>query len=204
MHAATPGARGIGDPYFPLDGNGGYNVAQMERLAVIAAKWRVNKVIIEKNMGYGAFREVFVPFLHTAHQCAIEDDYVTGQKELRIIETLEPVIARGSLIVNEACLDEDRDTTSKYETVKRGLYSFFHQLSKITRDRGALIHDDRLDAVEGAVRHWVAMLAINQSAAVERAREREHAEAIKDPLGRNRYGAPPGRGGSIFNKYIRR
>ena len=27
QHEYTPGAPGIGDPYFPLDGNGGYDVA---------------------------------------------------------------------------------------------------------------------------------------------------------------------------------
>lgn len=182
---------------------GGYNVAQMETLAAIAAKWQVNTVIIEKNMGFGAFREVFLPYLRKEHQCACEDDLVLGQKELRIIETLEPVIARGSLIVNEAVLDEDRDTSAKHVASKRTLYSLFHQLSKITRDKNALFHDDRLDALEGAVRHWVAMLAINQTEAVERLAARAAMEAFKDPLGHQRYQAPTRRGGSLFNKFRR-
>jgi hypothetical protein len=182
---------------------GGYNVAQMEYLAAKAAEWKVNTVIIEKNMGYGAFREVFLPFLRAVHQCNCVDDLVLGQKELRIIETLEPVIARGSLIINEAVLEEDRDTSVKYEASKRTLYTLFHQLSKITRDKNSLFHDDRLDAVEGAVRHWVQMLAINQSEAVERLRIREAMEAFKDPLGHTRYDTPSKRGGSVFNRFRR-
>jgi hypothetical protein len=182
---------------------GGYNIAQMEYLAAKAAFWKVNTVIIEKNMGYGAFREVFLPFLRTAHTCACEDDLVHGQKELRIIETLEPVIARGSLIVSEDVLDEDLNTSAKYEASKRVLYTLFHQLSKITRDKNSLFHDDRLDALEGAVRYWVKMLAINQTHAVEAARAREYADSIKDPLGRNRYQAPGKRGGSVFNRFRR-
>jgi hypothetical protein len=183
---------------------GGYGIAQMERLADIALRWRINTAIIEKNMGYGAFAAVWLPILHAKWKCAVIDDLVHGQKELRIIETLEPVMARGSLIINEDVIDEDRDTASIHDPSKRNLFSLFHQLSKITRDRNCLFHDDRADAVEGAVRYWVQMLAIDQSHAVEAARKREWMEKMKDPLGK-KLGKPPSRGGgSLFNKYLRR
>jgi len=183
---------------------GGYGIAQMETLAKVAKAWEVNKVIIEMNMGYGAFSAVWLPILRKHHTCAVEDDYVKGQKELRIIETLEPVIARGSLIINEAVIQEDTDTAAVHEPAKRKLYSLFHQMSKITRDRNALFHDDRVDALEGAVRYWVAQLAINQAEAVVRMREKELMDRMRDPLGHTRYEAPRGRGGSVFNKYNRR
>lgn len=183
---------------------GGYGIPQMTRLAEIAERWKINTAIIEKNMGFGAFSAVWLPILRGKHHCSVEDDMVHGQKELRIIETLEPVIARGSFIVNEAVLDEDRDTSAGYDASKRGLYSLFHQLSKITRERNCLFHDDRADAVAGATNYWVKMLAIDQNHAVKRQREREFAEQLKDPLGHQRYGSPPRRGGgSLFNKYLR-
>lgn len=184
---------------------GGYGVEQMKRLAHIAKTWKVNKVIIEQNMGYGAFSAVWLPILRAEHQCAVEDDFVHGQKELRIVETLEPVIARGALIVNEAVIDEDRDTTASYEPAKRTLYSLFHQLSKMTREKGALFHDDRADALEGAVRYWVKQVAVNQDEAIKKLREREHQAAIADPMQRNRYSdSGPRRGGSLFSKYLRK
>jgi len=184
---------------------GGYGVAQMERLAEVAKTWAVTKVIIEQNMGYGAFSAVWLPILRKAHQCAVEDDYVKGQKELRIVETLEPVIARGALIVNEAVIQEDIDTAAIHEPAKRQLYSLFHQLTKMTRDRGALFHDDRVDALEGAVRYWVQQLAIDQQHAVQKMRERELQAQLADPMGRTRYSqSGPARGGSVFNKYLRR
>lgn len=182
---------------------GGYGIKQMERLAEIALQWQVNKVIVEKNMGYGAFTAVWLPILRKVWKGAVEDDYVTGQKELRIIETLEPVIARGSFIVNEALLQEDIDTTMVHDPAKRSLYSLFHQISKITRDKNCLFHDDRADAVEGATRYWVKMLAQDQDYAIKRMRERELAAQLADPLGKSNYGQPPRRGGSIFNKYLR-
>lgn len=180
---------------------GGYNIDQMTKLAEIAAKWKVNRVIIEMNMGYGAFREVWLPILRQHHECAVEDDYVTGQKELRIIETLEPVIARGALIVSEAVIEEDIATSAQHEVQKRTLCSLFHQLSKMTRERGALVHDDRADALEGAVRYWVKMLAVDQHEAVKKAAEREELEKLKNPLGRRQFGSPGKTGNSLFNKY---
>lgn len=183
---------------------GGYSIDQLETLADIAKEWKVNRVIIEKNMGYGAFRSVWLPILKAKHECSVEDDYVSGQKELRIIETLEPVIARGSLIFNEGAIDDDRDTSAVHEAAKRNLFSVLHQMSKMTRERGALFHDDRADALEGAVRHWVAQLAIDQSEALKKAKAKEEAEALKNPLGRRQYSEGPQRGGSLFNKYINR
>ena len=37
---------------------------------------------------------------------------------------------------------------------------------RITRERGALAHDDRLDAVEGAVKHWTKTMARDTDKAV--------------------------------------
>lgn len=183
---------------------GGYGVAQMERLADIAARNKVNTVIVEKNMGYGAFVEVWTPILQARHPCSIQDDYVTSQKELRIIETLEPVICRGSLIVCDNVFEEDRDTTVSYPANTRLHYSLFNQLSHITRDKGALVHDDRLDALEGAVRHWQAAIAIDQERAIQERSRREWEEWAKNPLGRPSYDAPNSRVGGVINLYLRR
>ncbi len=183
---------------------GGYNIAQMEELARLAKLWDVDVVKIEKNMGYGAFREVFTPILMKEHpRCGVEDDLVTGQKELRIIETLEPVMARGSLVCNESIVEQDQECCERYGLHERSVYSVFHQMTKITRDRGALVHDDRLDALEGAVRHWVAALAIDQQKAVERARQREWADKMKDPFNRDKHTTPRVGRGSLLDKYRR-
>lgn len=183
---------------------GGYGTAQMEELAQIAADWCVNRVIVEKNMGYGAFTAVWLPILRRVLPLAlVEDDFVTGQKETRICETLEPIISRGSLILNEAIVETETMELARYEGAKRPLYSLFHQLSKMTRERDALIHDDRADALEGACRHWAQYIAIDQAKAVKALRDRDWRERIKDPMGRNRYSAPT-RSGTVLDKYLRR
>jgi hypothetical protein len=129
---------------------------------------------------------------------------VTGQKELRIIQTLEPVIARGSLIVNEEIALTEDDSLNRYPINVKQTYSLFFQLARLSRERGALVHDDRLDAVEGAVRHWQALLAIDQEKAVEAQKEAELAKFLKDPLGHNRYSTKgPSRSNSILTKRYR-
>ena len=41
--------------------------------------------------------------------------------------------------------------TKQVEGLRDIKYSLFYQMTRITKDRGALVHDDRLDALEGAV-----------------------------------------------------
>lgn len=166
---------------------GGYNSEHMVELAKIAARWEVNTVVIEKNMGYGAFKEVWLPTLRQYHECKVEDDYVTGQKEKRIIATLEPVIARGSLIVNEDIIASDDKQAARQGHVNNQVFSLFFQLARLTAERGALVHDDRLDAVEGAVRYWQSLLAQDQQKAIEKAAIAEMQAWLKDPLQHNRY-----------------
>lgn len=174
---------------------GGYDLEKMETLAYLARDHAVDVVIIEKNMGHGAFRVVFSPVLKRIHpSCQLLDDQVSGQKEKRIIETLGPVIGRGSLIVSDDCVRIDAESILRYPTAQRQTYSLFYQLAKVTMQRDALIHDDRADALEGLVRHLQPAIAADQDRALAAQRKREHEEAIRDPLGHDRYTSGPSKG----------
>lgn len=170
---------------------GGYTLDKMEYLAKLMKKWNVGGVTIEKNMGFGAFREVWLPILRQHHQCDVQDDLVTGQKEARIIATLSPVMGRGALIISEEVIDEDRDTISRYNPSMQQSYSLFYQLAKMTSARQALVHDDRADALEGLVRHFQAALARDQEKILKANKDRAWKESIKDPCGHNRYKTVP-------------
>ncbi len=172
---------------------GGYDPDKLATLAnrlkpfeSMAASQMVVK--IEKNMGFGAFRAVFTPVLRKAlPNAGIADDLVTGQKEARIINTLEPVMGRGSLIITEDAVRHDLETSSSHAPASRLTYSFFYQLAKISKTRNALVHDDRIDAVEGMVRHFTEALAADQQKQLAAIAAKAHAEAISDPLGYKRY-----------------
>lgn len=186
---------------------GGYDPDRLEALALLVKQVAESApdvpiaVKIEKNMGYGAFRAVFAPVLRKhCPRAGLEDDMVTGQKEARIINTLEPVMGRGSLVFTEQAVRHDLETSMRYAPQQRLTYSFFYQLAKISLTRNALIHDDRLDAVEGMVRHFTEALAIDQRKQLEKLAAKAHAEAISDPLGYKRYTDGPAKRPSMLKR----
>lgn len=165
---------------------GGLEEEKLDQLTQIALKWRPDMIEVEKNYGNGALASVWRPRLQTLHQCGIEDVWETGQKELRIIDVLEPVIGTGKLIVHEDLIRKDWSTCQKYPSDIRQTYSLFWQMSRITRDKASLIHDDRLDAVAGSVRHWVEALSQDDEKAKAAARNAAYQAMIRNPLGNGR------------------
>lgn len=140
---------------------GGLQLDKLEALTAEAVKWKPTVIGIEKNFGNGALASVWQPLLLSRHRCVIEEPYETGQKELRIIDTLEPVIGSNRLVFSDRVFQQDIDALEGHPLDTRALFSLFHQLSLITRDRGSLVHDDRLDALAGSVRYWVNNLKVD-------------------------------------------
>lgn len=167
---------------------GGYDQGQLEELVKLVKHYRPTVIKIEQNFGYGAFKAVVLPLLREEHpDCAIEDDFVTGQKEVRIIDVLEPIIARGSLIIAESAVKGEAATLLKHPDVNRITYCMMQQMNGITRDRDSLVHDDRLDALAGACQHWEQQLMVDMKDAQKRIAEAAEAQFWRDPLGHNRY-----------------
>jgi hypothetical protein len=133
----------------------GFSPDTLNAIAVQAKAHKVQKIIVEPNYGGGMFTQLLKPVVQKDYLCSIEDaEWAKGQKELRIIDTLHPVMQQHRLIVNKAVLEED------YKTAQNDpQYSFFYQLTRITKDRGSLPHEDRLESVAGAVQYWVASMA---------------------------------------------
>lgn len=167
---------------------GGFDPETLAGIVKVAVRHRPDVIIIEKNMGHGAFTQVLLPLLRAAGvMCKVVDVFSTGQKEQRIADILEPVMARGSLVFDESVIADDWESTQGYPADKRQLYTLVHQLTKLTRDRGALVKDDRLDALAMAVGHWVAALAQDSALKAVAVREQELVRFMKDPMSHNRY-----------------
>lgn len=154
---------------------GGYSKETLEALAKVAKNQSVNLVLTEPNFGDGMFTELFKPVLLKTHKCLLEEaERATGQKERRIIDTLEPVLNQHRLVVDQKLIRRD------YDSAPDPSYSLFYQLTRITKDKGALKHDDRLDAVEGAVRYWVQQMARD----TDNAAQSYHEEQLQKELER--------------------
>ena len=138
---------------------GGYSKETMEELVGIAKKQKVNLILVESNFGDGMFEELLKPHLMRLYPCTVESVRHNIQKEKRIIDTLEPVMNQHRLVINDRLIRQDYDTTADKSTDKRLQYQLFYQMSRITRARGSLAHDDRLDVLSMAVGYWVQQMA---------------------------------------------
>ncbi len=144
---------------------GGYDTKTLQQLVAIAKDNKVNKVVIESNFGDGMFMELIKPLFRTTYPVTIEEVRHNKQKELRIVDTLEPVLNSHRLIVDPSVITDDYRSALSYPIEQQTRYMLMYQLSRITRDRGSLVHDDRLDALSIAVGYWVQQMAadVNQS-----------------------------------------
>lgn len=147
---------------------GGYEDASLRRLATIAKENKVGMIVVESNFGDGMFVSILKPILQSIYPCTIEEIRHNTQKERRIIDTLEPVMNKHRLIVTSAVIKADLQTVEEEKTG----YSLFYQLTHITKDRGALKADDRVDVLAMAVAHWTTAMAQDETSSADAARSR--------------------------------
>jgi hypothetical protein len=138
---------------------GGYSEEALEQLARIAKEEGVNEIIVESNFGDGMFNQLFTPVLNRIYPCTLSEVRHNKQKELRIIDVLEPVMNQHRLVVDKKVIKEDYESCQHLPPEQALRYQLMYQLTRITRDRGALVNDDRLDALAMAVQFWVEAMA---------------------------------------------
>ena len=136
----------------------GYSDLTLTKMAQLAKFWEVNEIVVEANFGDGMFTKVMTPIFSKIHPCAITEVKNTKQKELRIIDTLEPVLMRHKLIVNRSVIENDY---RRYETNQA--YSLIYQMTRMCRDKNAIAHDDRLDAVTMATSYWLDNMDVDSN-----------------------------------------
>lgn len=145
----------------------GYTDEVLEGLAQAAKRRKVNLILLEDQFGQGMLENLLKPYLQLHHPCTIEPTRSNVQKERRIINALEPVMNQHRLIVNRSVIENDAKGRDDDAIEKRLSYQLFHQLTHITVEKGCLQHDDRLDAVAGAVEYWNESLAIDEDRAIK-------------------------------------
>ena len=151
--------------------SGGYSEKTLSGLAHIAKKHKVNMVLIESNFGDGMFTELLKPILKKIYPVSTEEVRHSKQKELRIIDTLEPVMNQHKLIIDPKVIQHDFDSVQHHPPEKAQRYMLTYQLTRVTKTRGALAHDDRLDALAMGVAYWVEQMAADVD---EEMNERKH------------------------------
>lgn len=149
---------------------GGYEESDLVALARVAARHKVNLVKLEDNFGDGMFTQLLKPVLARYHRCGVEEVHSKGQKEKRICDTLEPVMGAHRIVIDEKVIRDDARVDPKFK-------QFLYQLTHLTRDKGALKHDDGADVLAIGVAHYVESLAQDLER-VEQAHQESRKEAV--------------------------
>ena len=151
-------------------------------------KYKVSKLVIETNFGDGIVAELFKKHLQQTKQAIdVEEVRANVRKEDRIIDALEPVMNQHRLVVDKDVIDWDYKSNKNEAPEKRLLYMLFYQMSRMCREKGAVKHDDRLDALAQGVKYFTDCMSISAQEAVNQRKREEWNDilraSIEDPQG---------------------
>ncbi len=151
----------------------GFGEETLSTLAAKAKRWGVNYVIAETNYGGGMFNQLLKPHLIRLQAGAFDeewDGWSSTQKELRILDTLTPIFMNHKLVIDRRVIEED---LKKQRENPR--YSLIQQMTRISRIKGALQNEDRLEAVSMACSYFVEKMNRDQKKVLE-----NHKKALMD------------------------
>ena len=152
--------------------DGGYDEKTLADLALAAKAQDVNEIVVESNFGDGMFNRLLEPILSRLYPCTLSEVRSSVQKEKRIIDTLEPVMNQHRLVVNQELIKQDFELERDHQ--------LFYQMSRITRIKGCLRHDDLIDVLAMAVQVWNEAIGRDVDEALDSAKE----ERLKEELDR--------------------
>jgi hypothetical protein len=146
---------------------GGPTEENLLKIASAVQRHGVQKITVEQNFGDGMFEQLLKPFISRLPRPAAIESKRSGnkQKELRIIDTLEPLMKMHRVVIDP---EVGRDQL------------LMRQVADITRDRGSLPHDDRIEALAGACSLVQPLVSIDPETFLKQKKEAESMQAAKD------------------------
>ena len=156
-----------GGNYFLMEAGGklgGVDDDFWTKLARIAKRHHVNEILVESNFGgLSIYEQILKRYLiKEGAECRVEGIRSNTRKELRIIDTLAPVMQTHRLIVDRRVIEEDNKVVRAAKDERGTSYSLFYQMSRITHTKNSLLHDDRLDVLGMAIGWFVEQAAQSQ------------------------------------------
>ena len=153
---------------------GGFDVEKLDYIVTMLKRYGVTHLVYESNNDdYGMIGNAIQQALHRHADdtwvCSLEALHNTGQKELRIINTLEPVMSDHRMVMNTKCIrlsEGDNELELQY------------QLTHITKDRKSLREDGKVDALEMVVRAHQGAVSRSTHAATLDSLKREYASLL--------------------------
>jgi hypothetical protein len=177
----------------------GFGKPTLQAIADAMVTYKVQKLMVEDNFGDGMFIQLLRPYVEKAWKKYNEgkpSDRQHGgteiegirssrtQKELRILSAMEPVTQGHRLVVAKRVVERDQAMMLQIDGEEvRHHYSLFHQLTHLTRERDALLHDDRLEALAGLLTTYAEVLNIDPWDSAARKAESDMEEELHKLLG---------------------
>ncbi|ABP87967.1 terminase large subunit [Synechococcus phage Syn5] len=152
----------------------GYSDETLSDIVRLGKRYKASKLLVESNFGDGMITELFKRHIsQMGGGMDTEEVRASARKEERIIETLEPVMNQHKLIIDPKVWEYDYSSNPDAAPEKRLEYMLGYQMSRMCREKGAVKHDDRVDALSQGVQYYVD--AVAQSAFKQQAL-RKHEE----------------------------
>ena len=121
----------------------------------------------------------------TKTNITIEETRANVRKEDRIIDALEPVFNQHRMVIDPKVIQWDYNSNADAASESRFQYMLGYQISRMCREKGAVRHDDRIDALAQGVKWYTDAFAISANAAIAQRKADEwsaHLQAwIEDP-----------------------
>lgn len=150
----------------------GYSDTTLREILRRAKKYKAGMCLIESNFGDGAVMELMKKHAQEMKiGLSFEEVRATTRKEDRIIDTLEPVLNQHRLVVDQRLIQWDYNSNESMAPEERLPRMLMYQLTRMCREKGAVKHDDRVDALALGVKYFQDVLAISaKQAQVEQKR----------------------------------
>ena len=162
----------------------GYSDNTLLNILKRCKKYGASTLLIESNFGDGIVSELFRKHCQTTKTLInIEETRANVMKEDRIISSLEPIFNQHRLVVDPAVIKWDYKSNEDEATENRFQYMLAYQISRMCREKGAVRHDDRIDALAQGVKWYTDALALSATEQIKDRRQQEwidHLEAWMD------------------------
>jgi hypothetical protein len=140
----------------------GYSDKTLRSILTLASKYQASTCLIESNFGDGAIMELMKKHAQEMKVgMSFEEVRATTRKEDRIIDTLEPVLNQHRLVIDQRLIEWDYRSNHDMAPEERLPRMLMYQLTRMCREKGAVKHDDRVDALALGVKYFQDILAIS-------------------------------------------
>ncbi|MCC5780524.1 phage terminase large subunit [Nitratireductor sp. B36] len=172
----------------------GFGPRTLEEIAELLVQFNVSVCRVEEDFGQGMFAQLLKPYVKEAWEKhnkqlpklpgenrtmteIVSERAAKQQKELRILEVLEPLFQSNRIVIAKEVLQDDyRATMQRDGTELRDRYSLMYQITRLTREKDCLTHDDRVEGLAGVLGMFLDELGLMPAKQAEAAEEKRQEE----------------------------